>query len=129
MGKNRWLWWVLNASGRDFPLKQPVGSHGATHRELEQQGRVDQSVTLTQNQDMIQQFTSDTANEALAYGVSFGGFHGCMDHIDASALSDAFKPVAELAIVVPIKHRDPSSNGMALRHYCATQAWLTRLAL
>ena len=29
------LWWVLNASGRNFPLKPPVGSHGATHQELE----------------------------------------------------------------------------------------------
>jgi hypothetical protein len=29
------VWWVLNASGRNLPLKPPVGSHGATHQELE----------------------------------------------------------------------------------------------
>ena len=31
------LWGVLSASGRDFPLRQPAGSHGANHLELERQ--------------------------------------------------------------------------------------------
>ena len=31
------LWGVLSASGCDFPLKRPAGSHGANHPELELQ--------------------------------------------------------------------------------------------
>jgi len=30
------LWWLLNVPGRDFPLKPPVGSHGADHPERAQ---------------------------------------------------------------------------------------------
>src|SRR5690554_5809877 len=57
-------------------------------------------MTLTQDQDVIQQFTPDAANEALADRIGFGGFDWCMDHINASALRDAFELVAILAIVV-----------------------------
>ena len=54
-------------------------------------------MTLTQDQDVIQQFTPDAANEALADGVGFGGFDRRVDHIDTRSFSDAFELVAKLS--------------------------------
>jgi len=38
------MWWLLNVSERDFPLKPPVGSHGADHQERGQRQQVDRPV-------------------------------------------------------------------------------------
>jgi hypothetical protein len=55
---------------------------------------------IAENQDMVQQFTLDAANETLAVRVGLGCFDGRMDHINASALGNAFELVIKLAIVV-----------------------------
>lgn len=49
---------------------------------------------------MVQQFTSDAADETLAVRIGLGRFDWRMVHINASALGDAFELVTKLATVV-----------------------------
>lgn len=57
-------------------------------------------MTLTQNQDVIQQFTPDAANETLADRIGLGCFDGRVDHIDPSPFGDMFELVTELTVVI-----------------------------
>ncbi len=66
-------------------------------------------MTLAEDQNMVQQFMPDAANESLAYGVDFRHFHWRMDHnhIDASTLGNALELVAKLAAIVADKKARP----------------------
>ena len=57
-------------------------------------------MSIAEDYDMVQQFTPDAANETLADRIGLGRFDWRMNHIDASALGNAFEQVAKLAIIV-----------------------------
>ena len=57
-------------------------------------------VSVTQDQDMVQKFTTNAPNEAFADGVRFGRFDRRVDHIDAAAFCDALKLRTKLTVVV-----------------------------
>ncbi len=57
-------------------------------------------MTITQEQDMIQQFTPDAADETLAYGVGFRCFDWRMDHIDAAACGHVLELRTKLTIII-----------------------------
>lgn len=54
LGQSR-LRWLLNVSGSDFSLKQSCDSHDANCPEMEQQRRVEQSLTRPGNQQQADQ--------------------------------------------------------------------------
>ena len=63
---------------------------------------------LTQNQDMIQQFTPDTANEAFADRIGFGCLDWRVDHIDPGPFGNAFElSVSRPAWLAGAQHAAP----------------------
>ena len=79
-------------------------------------------VTLTENDDVIQALTSDTAHEALTSRISFRRTHRCLEDLNIAHKNE--KCVPNFWSLSRIKNRGPASNGVALRHCCATQTSL-----
>lgn len=57
-------------------------------------------MVFAQNQNVIQQFTRDAADEALTHGIGFGCSHRCVDHLDTGSGCDTLESGAILAIIV-----------------------------
>ena len=76
-------------------------------------------VTLTENDDVVQTLTSDTANEALDTALVFGARTGVL-RTSMSSVTYA-KCVPYFLSLSQIKNRGPSPNGVALRHCRTTQ--------
>ncbi len=63
-------------------------------------GDLASQMAFTHDHDVIQQFSPDAANEALAHCIRFGHSKRCLDHLDAGSGCHTFEAVAILAIIV-----------------------------